>query len=42
MTNSAIRRTTGALVAALFVAIGGAVSVAPAHADPVYDEKFLD
>jgi Protein of unknown function (DUF732) len=42
MTNSAIRRTTGALVAALFVAIGAAVSVAPAHADPVYDEKFLD
>ena len=38
MTNTAIRRTTGALVAAVFVAVGGAVSVAPAaHADPAYD-----
>ncbi len=42
MTNTAIRRITGALVAALFVAVGSAVSVAPAHADPVYDQKFID
>ena len=42
MTNTAIRRTTGTLVAAFFVAVGGAVSVAPANADPVYDQKFLD
>ena len=42
MTKTAIRRTTGTLAAALFVAAGGAVSVAPAHADPVYDQKFLD
>jgi hypothetical protein len=41
MTNTAIRRTTSALVAALFMAVG-AVSVAPAHADPVYDQKFID
>ena len=42
MTNTAIRRSTGALVAAFFVAVGAAVSIAPAHADPVYDQKFLD
>ena len=42
MTYTAIRRSTGTLVAALFVAIGGAVSVAPAYADPVYDQKFID
>ena len=42
MTNTAIRRTTSALVAALFVAVGAAVTVAPAHADPVYDQKFID
>jgi hypothetical protein len=42
MTNTAIRRSACALVAALFVAVGGAVSIAPAHADPVYDQKFLD
>lgn len=42
MTNTAIRRSTGALVAALFVAACGAVSIAPANADPVYDQKFLD
>ena len=40
--HPAIRRTTSALVAALFVAVGAAVSVAPAHADPVYDQKFID
>ena len=42
MTNTAIRRATGAVVAGLFVAVGGAVAIAPAHADPVYDQKFLD
>jgi hypothetical protein len=42
MTNTAIRRAAGAAVAALFVAVGGTLSVAPAHADPVYDQKFLD
>jgi hypothetical protein len=26
----------------LFVVISGAVSIAPVHADPVYDQKFLD
>jgi hypothetical protein len=42
MTNTAIRRTTGALVAAVFVAVGAAVSVTPAHADPAYDQQFID
>lgn len=42
MTNTVFRRTTSALVAAFFVAVGAAVSVAPAHADPVYDQKFID
>jgi Protein of unknown function (DUF732) len=42
MTNTAIRRAAGASVAALFVAVVGAVAVAPAHADPVYDQKFID
>jgi hypothetical protein len=42
MTNTAIRRTTGALVAAAFIAVGAAVTVAPAHADPAYDQQFLD
>ena len=42
MTNTAIRRTAGAAVAALIVAAGAAVSVAPAHADPVYDQNFID
>lgn len=42
MTNTAIRRAAGVAVAALFVAVGGTMSVAPAHADPVYDQKFLD
>src|SRR5690242_11369047 len=42
MTNAAFRRTTATFAAAFFVAVGGAVSVAPAHADPVYDQKFLD
>jgi hypothetical protein len=42
MTNTAFRRTTSALVAAAFMAVGAAVSVAPAHADPVYDQKFID
>ena len=41
MTNTAIRRSTGALVAA-FGVISDAVSIAPVHADPVYDQKFLD
>jgi tellurite resistance protein len=42
MTNTAIRRTTSALVAALFLAVGAAVSIAPAHADPAYDQQFID
>ena len=42
MTNTAIRRTAGAAVAALFVAVGATVSVTPAHADPVYDQNFID
>jgi Protein of unknown function (DUF732) len=42
MTNTVFRRTASALVAALFVTVGAAVSVAPAHADPVYDRKFID
>jgi hypothetical protein len=42
MTNVAIRRMTSTLVAALFVAIGSAVSVAPAHADPAHDQQFID
>jgi hypothetical protein len=42
MTNTAIRRTASTAIAALFVAVGAAVTVAPAHADPVYDEKFLN
>jgi hypothetical protein len=41
MTNTAIRRTASAAIAALFVGVGAAMTVAPAHADPVYDEKFL-
>jgi hypothetical protein len=42
MTNTAIRRAAGAAVAALFVAMGGTMAIAPAHADPAYDQKFLD
>jgi hypothetical protein len=42
MSNTAIRRTTSALVAGLFVAVGSAVSVAPAHADPAQDQQFID
>jgi hypothetical protein len=42
MTNTAIRRSTGTLVAALFVAVGAAVSIGPAHADPTYDQQFID
>jgi hypothetical protein len=42
MTNTAIRRSAGAIVAALFVAIGGVISVAPAHADPDKDQLFID
>ena len=42
MTNTAIRRTASAAIAALFVAVGAAMTVAPAHADQVYDEKFID
>jgi hypothetical protein len=41
-TKAAIRRITGALGAAILVAVGGTVSIAPASADPVYDQKFLD
>jgi len=39
MTNTASRGATGALVPGLFNAVGGAVSIAPAHADPAYDQK---
>ena len=42
MTYAAIRRTAGAAVAAPIVAAGATVSVAPAHADPVYDQNFID
>ena len=42
MTNTAIRRAAGALVAGFFIAVSCAVSIAPAHADPAYDQKFLD
>jgi hypothetical protein len=42
MTNTAIRRATGALVAGVFIAVSCAVSMAPAQADPAYDQKFLD
>jgi hypothetical protein len=42
MTNAAIRRIAGAAVAALIVAVGATVSVPPAHADPVYDQNFID
>ena len=42
MTKTAIRRAAGAVVGALVVAVAGAVSVAPAHADPAYDQQFID
>ena len=37
-TNTAIPRIASARVAALFVAAGAATSIAPAHADPSYDQ----
>jgi hypothetical protein len=42
MSNSAIRRITSTLVAALFVAVGSALSVPPAHADQAQDQQFID
>jgi hypothetical protein len=42
MTKSAIRRITSTLVAAVFVAIGSGVSLAPANADPAYDQQFIE
>lgn len=42
MTNAAIRRTAGAVVGALVVAVGATVSVPPAHAEPIYDQQFID
>ena len=42
MTKTAIRRTTCAVVGALVVAAGAAISATPAHADPVYDQQFID
>lgn len=42
MTNTAIRRTTIAVLGALFVASGATVSATPAHAHPIYDQLFID
>jgi len=42
MTNTVFRRTTSTLCCGIFVAVGTAVSVAPAHADPADDQKFID
>ena len=42
MTKTAIRRTTGLVVGALVVAAGAAISATPAHADPGYDQKFIE
>jgi len=42
MTNTAIRRTASVAIAGLFLAVGAAVSVAPAHADPEKDQVFID
>jgi hypothetical protein len=41
MRRTAIRRTAAAVVGALFVALGAAVSIAPAHAD-TNDQQFID
>ncbi len=42
MTTTVVRRTATAALAGLFLAVGAAVAVAPAHADPVYDQQFID
>jgi hypothetical protein len=42
MTNAAIRRSASAAIAALMMAVGAAVAVAPAHADPNNDQVFID
>ena len=42
MTNAATRRTASAAIAALVLVAGAAVSIAPAHADPAYDQIFID
>ena len=42
MTTTVIRRTATAALAGLFLAVGAAVAVAPAHADPVYDQQFIN
>lgn len=41
MTRTAVRRTVSTTVAALLVAAGAALSVAPAHADEK-DDKFIE
>src|SRR5882757_846065 len=42
MTKTAIRPTAGAVVGALVVAAGAAIPATPAHADPIYDQQFID
>jgi len=42
MTNAATRRIASAAIAALVLVAGAAVSIAPAHADPAYDQIFID
>jgi Protein of unknown function (DUF732) len=42
MTNTVVRRTATAAIAGLFLAVGAAVAVAPAHADPIYDQQFIE
>jgi hypothetical protein len=42
MTNTAFRRSASAVIAGLLMAVGAAVAVAPAHADPEKDQIFVD
>jgi hypothetical protein len=42
MTNTPIRRAACTVVGAFVVAVGGAVMATPAHADPIYDQQFID
>ena len=42
MTNTAFPRSASAVIAGLLMAVGAAVSVAPAHADPEKDQIFID
>jgi hypothetical protein len=42
MTSNAVRRSASAAIAALLLAAGAAVSVAPAHADAEKDQKFIE